>query len=89
MTDPAVEAITALRALMEYDDFDPGPIFDMVARNLLRSHGDTALIFADSALDRMRVLGDDEGYELWEEIRRAMNIYFEFDEEEPRRVAVH
>lgn len=79
----AFEAMSALRALKEFDDFDPAVYFDMAARQLLGRHGAGAIILADAALLKMRALGDHEGCELWEEVRAALADYEDDEIEAP------
>ncbi len=45
--------------------FDPEIYFGYVADNLLKNLGQKALSYADHALNKMRSLGDDEGFDLW------------------------
>ena len=45
--------------------FDPDFYFGMVAENLLRSFGDRALFYADEALQKMKMMGDDDGLAMW------------------------
>ncbi len=52
--------------------FDPTTYFRIVAETLLRNHGETALSYAEDALRKMRILGDDEGFELWSGIERQL-----------------
>lgn len=87
----AFEAMTALRALKEYDDFDPAIYFDMAARQLLGSHGSRAIILADAVVVKMRALGDREACELWEEVRAAIINFCddEMDIPAPRYATLH
>lgn len=88
----AFEAMTALRALRQYDDFDPAVYFDMAARQLLGSHGPRAIILADAAVVKMRALGDHEACELWEEVRAAILDFCDEDETDipaPRYATLH
>lgn len=85
----AMEAMTALRELKEFDpDFDPAPYFEMVARHLLSNHGAKAIVYADTALVKMRTLGDNEGFELWEEVRAAMEAMNDQHNQAQRRLTV-
>jgi hypothetical protein len=77
----AFEAMELLRELKKYDDFDPTEYFNMAARSLIASHGLQAFTLADLALIKMRMAGDDAGYELWEEVRAAMVDYYADEEE--------
>ncbi len=45
--------------------FDTNVYFAIVADTLLRNHGSKALDYADIALQKMRALGDEEGFDLW------------------------
>ena len=45
--------------------FDPKVYFRIVAETLLKNHGERALTYTEEALRKMRILGDDEGFELW------------------------
>ena len=49
----------------ELQNFDTNVYFRVVADNLLKSFGERALIYAEGALQKMRDMGDDEGFELW------------------------
>lgn len=73
----AFEAMNVLRQLKEYDDFDPTVYFGMAARQLLCRHGARAIILADAAIAKMRRHGDDAGCELWEEVRAAMDDFYD------------
>lgn len=79
----AFEAMNALRALKQYDDFDASIYFTMAARQLLGSHGTQAIILADAALARMRAAGDFDGCALWEEVRAAMDDQIDDYDEAP------
>ena len=86
----ALQAMTAWRLLSEYDDFDVQPYFDTVARHLLNCHGPGALCLADQALIKMRVLGDADGYRLWQEVRMAMlDLQDEVEDTALEPVVVH
>ena len=52
--------------------FDPDYYFGLVADNLLKNFGLKALTYADSALSKMRAIGDDEGFDIWMEIHAQL-----------------
>lgn len=52
--------------------FDPNIYFGYVADNLLKNLGDNALIYANHALNKMRSLGDNEGFDLWLSIHQHL-----------------
>lgn len=52
--------------------FDPDYYFGLVADNLLKNFGPKALSYADSALSKMKALGDDEGFDIWLEIHAQL-----------------
>lgn len=60
--------------------FDPSVYFEVVADTLIRNHGPKALEMADYALQKMKAIGDDEGFDLWLGVHeqltaKAMGIY--------------
>lgn len=57
---------------MPYAEFDTDIYFGIVADNLLKAHGQKALFLADEALKKMRVLGDDEGFDLWQGVHAQL-----------------
>ena len=52
--------------------FDPNIYFGYVADNLLKNLGDNALIYASHALNKMRSMGDNEGFDLWLSIHQHL-----------------
>jgi hypothetical protein len=57
---------------MPYAEFDTDVYFGIVADNLLRDHGQTALSLADQALKKMKDIGDDEGFMLWQGVQNQL-----------------
>ena len=53
-------------------EFDTDVYFGIVADNLLRTHGQRAFYLADEALKKMRAIGDDEGFDLWQGVHAQM-----------------
>jgi len=53
--------------------FDPNVYYGMVADNLLRNFGTHALFMADQALQKMKALGDSEGFDIWLSIHEHLN----------------
>lgn len=53
-------------------DFDTSGYFQAVAVDLIRCHGQDALLLADQAIQNMRRSGDAEGAFLWEGVRSAI-----------------
>lgn len=45
--------------------FDPNIYYSIVAKNLIRSLGSRALVYADIALQKMKTTNDTEGFDLW------------------------
>jgi hypothetical protein len=70
---PANGAMTALAVLVA-EGIDPAPYFAMVADNLIARFGAGALDLAIRGGDEMRRRGDEEGFELWQEVE-AMIIH--------------
>lgn len=54
--------------------FDPDFYFNLVAENLLRSFGDRALFYADEALRKMKLMGDEDGFQLWLSIHEHLTL---------------
>jgi hypothetical protein len=52
--------------------FDTSTYFQAAATDLIRSHGEDALLLAEHALHKMRMSGDAEGVFLWEGVRSAI-----------------
>ncbi|WP_262693796.1 hypothetical protein [Kordiimonas aquimaris] len=52
--------------------FDPNYYFSLVADNLLKNFGDKAIGYADHALNKMKAIGDDEGFNIWVEIHAQL-----------------
>lgn len=52
--------------------FDPDYYYGLVADNLLKNFGIKALGYADAALNKMKALGDDEGFDIWLEIHSQL-----------------
>lgn len=71
---------------MHYDalPFDPNVYFGHVAQNLLNKFGTKAVTYADEALKKMRLLGDDEGFEMWLGVQRHLTMKAELEELEDR-----
>ena len=64
---------------MPYAEFDTDIYFGIVADNLLKTHGQKALYLADEALKKMRAIGDDEGFDLWQGVQtQLMNRYTQY-----------
>lgn len=64
---------------MPYAEFDTDIYFGIVADNLLKTHGQKALFLANEALKKMRDIGDDEGFDLWQGVhKQIMNKYTEY-----------
>ncbi len=57
---------------MQPVEFEKDVYFGIVAENLTKNFGDKALSYAHEALRKMKVLGDDEGFDLWLEIERHL-----------------
>ena len=57
----------------EMQEFDPQYYFGLVADNLLRNFGARALFYADEALQKMRAIGDQEGFDLWLNIHEHLS----------------
>ncbi len=55
-------------------DFDPNIYFGVVADNLLKNLGERALYYADEALKKMKLLDDDEGFDMWLGIHRHLTM---------------
>lgn len=58
----------------ENQDFDPQFYFGLVADNLIRNFGSRALYYADEALQKMRAIGDSEGFDLWLNIHEQLSV---------------
>lgn len=56
----------------ELQEFDPEIYFGIAAETLLRRFGDRALHYAGEALRKMRLIGDEDGFEMWLAIERQM-----------------
>lgn len=56
----------------ELQDFDPETYFGIAAETLLARFGDRALFYAGEALRKMRLIGDEDGFEMWLAIERRM-----------------
>lgn len=54
--------------------FDPNVYFGIVAENLLKNFGPKALEYADKALNKMKALGDDEGFDMWLSIHEHLAL---------------
>lgn len=61
---------------MPYAEFDTDVYFDIVADNLLKAHGQKALFLAGEALKKMREIGDDEGFDLWQGVHGHLQSKF-------------
>ncbi len=72
----------------ELQDFDPRIYFRIAAENLFRSYGAQALHFADHALNKMKMLGDEEGFEMWLGIHEAL-IETAIESELPSEATIH
>jgi len=57
---------------MPYAEFDTDTYFTIVADNLLRDHGQNALALAESALEKMQDMGDDEGLFMWQGVQSQL-----------------
>jgi len=57
---------------MPYAEFDTDTYFTIVADNLLRDHGQNALALAESALEKMQVIGDNEGLFMWQGVQSQL-----------------
>lgn len=53
-------------------EFNPEPLYGMVARDLALRFGAAALHVADQATDKMVKLNDDRGLEMWRRVRAAL-----------------
>ncbi|WP_308911314.1 hypothetical protein [Pseudokordiimonas caeni] len=53
--------------------FDPNIYYGIVAENLLRNFGNHAFFMADQALQKMKALGDDEGFDIWLSIHEHLS----------------
>lgn len=56
----------------ELQDFDPEIYFGIAAETLLARFGARALFYAGEAQRKMRLIGDDDGFEMWTAIERRM-----------------
>ncbi len=72
----------------ELQDFDPRLYFRIAAENLFRSYGAQALHFADHALNKMKMLGDEEGFEMWLGIHEAL-VETAIESELPHEATLH
>jgi len=68
--------------------FDPDYYFDLVANNLLQNLGENALMYADQALNKMRALGDEEGFTMWLSIHEHLTTRAT-DAVRPRNIVLH
>ena len=73
---------------MPFAEFDTDIYFGIVAENLLRDHGQKALIYAESALEKMELLGDEEGLYMWRGVQSQLIRKFSSDHI-PSDVTVH
>ncbi len=69
-------------------DFDPTVYFSIVADNLISNLGERALQYAGAALQKMRDMGDDEGFELWIGVQSQIEKRI-YENELPVDVTVH
>ncbi|WCL54899.1 hypothetical protein [Gimibacter soli] len=53
--------------------FDPNIYYGIVAENLLKNFGSHAFFMSDQALQKMKALGDDEGFDIWLSIHEHLN----------------
>ena len=51
---------------------DRDMFLDMAARNLARNLGEKALPYAHAALEKMRLTGDADGFDIWAAIERRL-----------------
>ncbi len=69
-------------------NFDPNIYFGIVAENLTKRFGMSALRYASQALCKMKNLGDDEGLELWRGIHKHL-LDIAMNEEVPAGTVLH
>lgn len=69
-------------------DFDPTVYFSIVADNLINNLGERALQYAGAALQKMRDMGDEEGFELWIGVQSQIEKRI-YQDELPADVTVH
>lgn len=65
-TYDGVKAQSMLKTFEEDGGIDPGCYFATVADSLLGRFGERAIAVAAEAIQKMRLLGDDDGRALWE-----------------------
>ena len=54
------------------DEFNPQPIFNLVAHDLVLRFGENALNIADRATDKMDKMANHEGAAMWRSVRLAL-----------------
>ncbi|WND03819.1 hypothetical protein QGN29_05450 [Temperatibacter marinus] len=60
--------------------FDPNIYFGHVADNLLKNFGNKAIGMAEDALKKMRLLGDNEGFDMWLGVQRHLTMKAELED---------